>query len=383
MNPEEDRGGALMINAARLAAVIRKEMIQFLRDRIMLFLVLFLYTGEVIMCTVALSFDVRNLPTVVADFDRSAASRLLVERFRSSGYFNIRHAATREAQIAALLNGGEALAAVVIPPEFSRRLASGNPVSIQVLLDGSNANTASVAQGYAQRIVQEYALEKMQTLSVAPMAFPIDYRPRIWYNSELKYSYFMVLSMVALATMMVGVITAAAGIVREKESGTIEQMMVTPIRPTEMIVAKMLPTLMVGLFALLPSLLVAAWFGVPMRGDLLLFFLFSAVFLVSSMGIGILVATFAETLQQALLISFFALFPIMFLSGTLVPVESMPVGLQYLAEASPLRHYMDAVLGIFLKGVGIDLLWSRLTAIFLIAAVLLGVSIVRLKRRMG
>ena len=145
MNPEEDRGGTLMINAARLAAVIRKEMIQFLRDRIMLFLVLFLYTGEVIMCTVALSFDVRNLPTVVADFDRSAASRLLMERFRSSGYFSIKHAATRESQVAALLNRGEAMAALIIPPEFSRRLATGVPVSVQLLLDGSNANTASVA----------------------------------------------------------------------------------------------------------------------------------------------------------------------------------------------------------------------------------------------
>ncbi|TAK00756.1 MAG: ABC transporter permease, partial [Candidatus Manganitrophaceae bacterium] len=354
MNREEDRRGALMINAARLTAVIRKEMIQFLRDRIMLFLVLFLYTGEVIMCTVALSFDVRNLPTVVADFDLSAASRLLVERLRSSGYFSVKHVATRETQIAALLNRGKVLAALVIPPEFSRRLAAGIPVSVQLLLDGSNANTASVAQGYAQRIVQDYALERMRSSAAAPNgALPVEYRPRIWYNSELKYSYFMVLSMVALATMMVGVITSAAGIVREKESGTIEQMMVTPIRPAEMIVAKMLPTFVVGLFALLPSLLVAAWFGVPMRGNLVLFFLFSAVFLVSSMGIGILVATFAETLQQALLISFFALFPIMFLSGTLVPVESMPVGLQYLAELSPLRHYMDAVLGIFLKGVGI------------------------------
>jgi ABC-2 type transport system permease protein len=373
-----------MMNNMRLAAVIRKEMIQFLRDRLMLFLVLYLYTGEVIMCTVALSFDVRNLPTVVADFDRSAASRRLVERFGSSGYFNIRHVATRETQVAALLNRGEALAAVIISPEFSRRLAAGVPVSVQLLLDGSNANTASVAQGYAQRIVQEYALEKIRTFASAPNgALPVEYRPRIWYNSELKYSYFMVLSMISLATMMVGVITAAAGIVREKESGTIEQMMVTPIRPAEMIVAKMFPTLALGLFALIPSLLVAAWFGVPMRGSLLLFFLLSAVFLVSSMGIGILVATFAETLQQALLISFFALFPIMFLSGTLVPVESMPVGLQYLAEESPLRHYMDAVLGIFLKGVGIDLLWNRLTAIALIAAGLLAISLFRLRRRLG
>jgi ABC-2 type transport system permease protein len=372
-----------MIERGRIAALIRKEMIQFMRDKIMLFLILYLYTGEVIMCTTALSFDVRNIPTVIADFDRSAVSRLLVERFRSSGYFSITHIATRETQIVALLNRGEALAAFIVPPEFSRRLADETPVSIQLILDGSNANTASVAQGYAQRIVQEYALDRMRNSAAAPMALPVEYRPRIWYNSELKYSYFMVLSMISLATMMVGVITAAAGIVREKESGTIEQLMVTPIRPAEMILAKMLPTWVMGLFALIPSLLVAAWFGVPMRGSLILFFVFSALFLVSSMGIGILVATFSQTFQQALLISFFALFPIMFLSGTLVPVESMPIGLQYLAEATPLRHYMDAVLGIFLKGVGLDVLWGRMTAMTLIAVVLLGISIGRLKRQMG
>ncbi|HEX7970887.1 MAG TPA: ABC transporter permease, partial [Thiobacillus sp.] len=342
-------------------------------------LVLFLYTIEVVICTVALSFDVRNLPTVLADFDRSAHSRQRAERFRSSGYFRIEHLAARDDELAARLDRGEALAAIVIPPEFSKRLAAGAPVTVQLLLDGSNANTASVAQGYAQRIVQNYALEQAHPGPVPP----IEYRPRVWYNSELRYSYFMVLSMIAVAGMLVGVITAAASIVREKESGTIEQMMVTPIRPGEMIAVKMLPTLLVGLLALVPGLAIAAWFGVPMRGSLVLFFLFSALFLVSSMGIGILVATFAETLQQALLVSFFALFPIMFLSGTLVPVESMPKALQVLAQLSPLTHYMDALLGIFLKGTGLETLWRQAAAVTLVGAALLAASVWRLRRRFG
>lgn len=368
-----------MISRGRLAALTRKELTQFLRDRITVFLVLWLHTGEVVMCTVALSFDVRNLPTAMADFDRSSQSRLLTERFRSSGYFDIKHQVTGDAEVAALLDRGDALAAVVIPPEFSRRLAGGSPVSVQLLLDGSNANTASVAQGYAQRIVQAYALDRLS--APAPLPLPIEHRPRIWYNSELRYAYFMVLSMIALAGMLVGVITTAASIVREKESGTIEQMLVTPIRPDEMIAAKMLPTLLVGLFALLPSLLIAAWFGVPMRGSLALFFLFSAVFLVSSMGIGILVATYAETLQQALLISFFALFPVLFLSGTLVPVESMPLGVRYLAQLSPLTHYMEALLGIFLKGAGLDVLWPQFAAVAAVGVALFAISLVRFRRQ--
>lgn len=366
----------------RMQALVRKEMIQFLRARFMLILILYLYTAEVLMCTFAMSFDVRNLPTVFADFDGSPESRLLKENFRSSGYFNIDHETTRETEITALLDRGDALAAVIVPPEFSNRLAKGQPVSVQVLLDGSNSNAASVAQGYASRIVQEFSLAQMLARhpEVAP---PIEHRPRVWYNSELKYAYFMVLSMISLAGMMVGVITAAASVVRERDYGTIEQLLVTPISPAELIAAKMLPSLTAGMLALFPSLLVASFVGVPLRGDLWLFFVVSALFLASSMSIGILIATFTETLQQALLISFLVLFPILFLSGTVVPLESMPLGLQFLAELSPLRHYIEAILGIFFKGTGLNVLWPRLVAMGMIGTALLGFSLLRFHRHFG
>ncbi|HZR02562.1 MAG TPA: ABC transporter permease [Burkholderiales bacterium] len=364
---------------ARLASVVRKELTQFLRDRVMLLLVVYLYTGEVIMCTMALSFDVRNLPTAVADFDRSPQSRMLIDRFGSSGYFTIEHRVTREADLAGLLNSGKALAAVVIPPDFSRRLVRGEPGSVQLVLDGSNANTATVAQGYAQRIVQSFAMEQIGAAAPS-MSLPIDYRPRIWYNSQLRYSYFMLLSMIASAGMVVGVITTAASIVREKESGTIEQLMVTPITSAELIGAKMLPTLLVCLLGLVLSLFVAAGFGVPMRGSLVLYFALSSLFLMSSMGVGILVGTLTQTLQQALLISLFALFPILFLSGTMVPLESMPAWLQYAALFSPVTHYMDVLRGIFLKGVGLTVLWPQALAMTVIGGVLLGGSLWRFRR---
>lgn len=370
-----------MARYGRLAALMRKELVQFLRARSMLALILYLYTIEIIMCTYAMSFDVRNLPTAFVDRARSAESRALVQDFGSSGYFRITHTAATDAEVAALLDRGEVLAAVVIPPEFSRQLAQGVPTSVQLLLDGSNANAASVAQGYAQRIVQNFALQRAPHLMAGLPA--IELRPRVWYNSELDYRHFMVLSMMALAGMMVGMITAAAGIVREKESGTVEQLLVTPVSPGEMIAAKILPPLLFCLLALFSSLLVAAVFGVPLRGSLALFMLFSGVFLLSSMGIGILVGVIADTLQQALLISFLVLFPVLFLSGTIVPLESMPSGLQYLAEASPLRHYMDAVLGLFLKGVGLDVLWPRLAAMLAIGAVLLALSVWRFRRYLG
>jgi ABC-2 type transport system permease protein len=253
---------------------------------------------------------------------------------------------------------------------------------VQLLLDGSNANTASVAQGYAQHIVHNFALQQARPQNMAGQP-AVELRPRVWYNSELDYRHFMVLSMMTLSGMMVAVITAAAGIVREKESGTVEQLLVTPVSPGEMIAAKILPPLLFCLLALFPSLLVAAVFGVPLRGNLALFMLFSGVFLLSSMGIGVLVAVIADTLQQALLISFLVLFPVMFLSGTIVPLESMPLGLQYLAEASPLRHYMEAVLGLFLKGVGLDVLWPQLVAMLAIGAVFLVLSEWRFRRYLG
>jgi ABC-2 type transport system permease protein len=371
-----------MTRYGRIAALMRKELTQFLRARTMLALILYLYTGEVIMCTYAMSFDVRNLPTVFADLDRSAESRALARDFVASGYFKIAHSVTTDAEVAAMLDRGEALAAVVIPPQFSRQLTQGVPTTVQLLLDGSNANTASVAHGYAQRIVQNFAMQRARPqLAAAPPA--VELRPRVWYNSELDYRHFMVLSMMALAGMMVGVITAAAGIVREKESGTMEQLLVTPVSPGEMIAAKMMPPFLIGLIALFPSLLVAAAVGVPLRGSLMLFMLFSGAFLLSSLGIGILVAVVADTLQQALLISFLVLFPLLFLSGTIVPLESMPLGMQYLAEASPLRHYMDALLGLFLKGVGLDVLWPRFAAMLAIGGVLLTLSVWRFRRHLG
>lgn len=372
----------MMASGGRFVALVRKELIQFLRARLLLALVLYLYTGEVLMCTYSMSFDVRDLPTVVTDFDRTAQSRRLLQGFASSGYFALTRTDAHDRDVAHELDRGAALAAVIVPKGLARQLARGEPAAVQLLLDGSNANTASVAQGYARRIVQNFALEEARAPGAAPATF-IEHRPRVWYNSELEYSYFTVLSMISLAGMMVGVLLAAAGLVREKESGTVEQLLVTPASGAEVIAAKLVPPLVMGLFALFPSLVVAVAVGVPARGSVTLFFVFTAVFLLSSMGIGILIATAAETLQQALLMSFLLLFPLLFLSGTVVPIESMPVWLQYLAELSPLRHYMEVVLGIFFKGVGIEILWPRLVAMAAIGVVLLALGIGRFRRHLA
>jgi ABC-2 type transport system permease protein len=270
------------------------------------------------------------------------------------------------------LQSGRARVALVVPENFQRTIDRGETPTVQVLLDGSNSNIAAQARSYTLQIVSRFgSAHANASEAVTGRAEPI---LRVWYNPDQSYTSFMVLSMIALAALMVGVIQPAASIVREREAGTIEQLRVTPIGTAELFVAKTVPTLGIGLLSIFPSLLIAWWFNVPLRGSLLLFLVLSAVFLVSAVAIGVLIAALSTTLQQALLLSFFGLFPIMFLSGTVVPVESMPAVLQTASLASPLRHYLDVILGLFLKGSGITELWPQAVALLAIGAPLFAVA---------
>lgn len=350
----------------RLTGLLIKELIQFLRDRVMIFLILWLYTVEVIICVLALSFEIENMPLAVVDLDRTPASRAFVESFLTTDAFASAGRPGTTEQATEWLQSGRARVALVIPENFQRELERGETSTVQVLLDGTNSNVAAQARTYTLQIVGRFQASRIASENaVAIGAEPV---LRIWYNPDQSYTSFMVLSMIALAALMVGVIQPAASIVRERESGTIEQLRVTPIGTAELFVAKTAPTLVIGLLSIFPSLLIAWWFNVPLRGSLLLFLVLTAVFLISAVAIGVLIAAVSSTLQQALLLSFFGLFPMMFLSGTLVPVESMPEVLQTVSLASPLRHYLDITLGLFLKGSGLRELWLQALALVVIGA---------------
>jgi ABC-2 type transport system permease protein len=363
----------------RLASLILKEFIQFSRNRVVLVLILFLYTIEVVNCTLALSFDVKNLPLAILDFDRTAESRGLERSFLAGDVFKLVGHPTSEAGAAEMLQSGRAALALVIPAGFARDFARGAVPSIQILLDGTNSTTAAIARGYALGVVDLFEQSRPKIATVSTVAM----RPvlRVWYNPDLTFTRFMVLSMIAAAALMVGVIQPAASIVRERELGTIEQLMVTPITTGELFIAKTLPTLLIGLLAVFPSLLIAWWFEVPLRGSLLLFLVLTALFLLSAIGIGVLIAAVTKTLQQALLLAFLGLFPIMFLSGTFVPIKSMPDFLQKLSLSSPVRHYTDIILGVFLKGAGLAELWPQTLALLAIGAVLFGCSLLVFRRQ--
>jgi len=367
---------------ARLAGLLRKEVVQFLRDPVVLFLILYLYTLEAVMCTMALTFEVKRLPIGIVDQDRSVASRHLTTLFTLSETFVLKRQSTSPAAVGAWLERGDVAMVLVIPTGFERLFQTGIRPAVQILLDGTNSNVAENARRYATAIVERYAAERPPlhrgTLAQAG-SVPVT---RIWYNPDQETAPFMVLSMIALAAMLVGAICPAASIVRERERGTIEQLLVTPIRVGEMFAAKTVPTLVINLLAIAPALVIARAFEVPVRGNLLTFAVLAGVFQLSAIAFGVLVAAVTRTLQQALLLAFFGLFPIMFLSGTLTPIESMPKALQMASLVSPLRYFMEIIQGVFLKGAGWAELWPSAVALALIGGALFALALRAFRRRL-
>ena len=350
-----------------LLALIRKEFIQFFRARPLIILVVWTIAIEIAICAFSITYDLKHVRVAVQDLDGSARSRELVSRFAQTESFDVTGPVATRGALDALLERGEATVGVVVPGDFSRRLTQRLPASVQVLLDGSDSNSALVALGYTQRIVGRYSREVEQEWLRGAVGRPgpiptLENERRARYNPALRSVDFVVVSMLTLAVMMIAIILPAAGLAWEKEAGTIEQLLVMPFRRWELMLAKIVPTFVVSLGALALAFWVPWWFAVPIRGSVPLFFALSALFLVSALGLGILLGTLAANLQQALLLSFFTLFPVLVISGTTVPVDGMPRAVQLLSRLSPLTYYMEIALGVLLKGVGLEALWPQALA---------------------
>lgn len=364
----------------RIRALVLKDVIQFARDRTILGVVLWMYTIEVVICAYAMTFEVRDLPVAVVDNDRSRASRDLMHQFDVSDAFDIAGYPQSEQQAQRWMRAGKVGLVLVVPTEFERDLQLGRSPQLQVLLDGTNSNAASLAKEYTAQILRGFEADFRQDVNVVTAVRPV---VQVWYNRTQTLESFVILSMIIAAITMIGAIHPAASIMREKEVGTIDQLMVTPTRVWEIFVAKTIPTVAVGLIGFFPSLLIIRWFGVPMHGSLALFLAFTAVYLVSAISIGVMVASVTRSLQQTLLLCFFGLFPILFLSGTMTPIESMPDFMQTLTYASPARYYMEVAMGIFLKGNGFAELWRQGLAIACLGALLYLLAGWRFKRNMA
>ena len=338
--------------SGRLAGLITKEFAQFLRDPVMLFVVIFLYTAELVMCTMALGFDVQHLKLAVVDHDRSAVSRALIEELTTGDNFVLADQFTSLREAEDRLRRGALDVVVEIPPRMGARLAAGRPASFGVVVDGSNGNVAARARAYvieqSARFVESRRPAGDRRAAVRPEV-------RVWYNPDL--------TMLAQAGLMLGVVLPAAAIVREKQEGTIEQLRVTPIRAHELFIAKITPTLVICTGAVFPALVIMTLMGVPMRGDVFILLGLTVVYLLSAVSLGTFVGAITQTLQQAMLVGFFGLFPLLFLSGSSAPIESMPPWLQTASLASPQRHYVEIVSGLFLKGAGLAELWRQALAL--------------------
>jgi len=355
---------------------MRREMIDVLRDRRSLFLTFLYPITMLLMYGYGIRFDVDNVQLTVLDYSETPASRELIQDLTSSGYFHLVRYATTQRDVEHDLNTDAARAGVVIPRDFARRLRAGEPTAVQVLIDGSDSNTATIAQGYALAIINGYDARVRGAAALEHA--PIEVRSRVWYNPELKSVNFIVPGVIAVIMMIVGAILTALSIVKEKERGTLEQILTSPIRPAEMIIGKIVPYVIIALIDL--TVIVAAGyllFQVPMRGSLPQFALFSLLYLVCALGVGVFVSTVADTMQNAMLMAIFlSLMPSVLLSGFVFPLEYMPTPIQLISYLFPGRYFVDAIRGIYLKGVGLSVLWpdALLLTLFGVGIVTLSTS---------
>ncbi|MFN8387450.1 MAG: ABC transporter permease [Anaerolineales bacterium] len=371
----------------RLLSIIRKEFIQIFRDPRTLVMIVVIPIMQLFLLGYSATNDVRNVPLAVLDRSQSMESRALLDSYRAADYFQVAYAVDSEAEIEDLILAGKARAAVIIPPDYAQRLAEGD-AQIAFILDGSDPTSASTALAASQLIGQAHAskilLQKFElsgmNLRVQP---PVEVRTTVWFNPDLISAHFMIPGVIGMILYAIAAILTATSVVRERERGTIEQLIVTPIRPWELIVGKLTPYVVLGFFNTIEVLAVGHWwFGVPIRGDLGLIILLSGVFLVTGLGIGLLASTIANTQQEAMLTVWMTLLPSIFLSGFFFPLEAMPKVLQWLSYLMPLRYYLVIIRSLLLKGVGLDKIQFDVIAMTLFAIGIMTLAALRFRKRL-
>ena len=363
----------------RIYRMLVKEFIQVLRDPRMKALIFVMPVVQLIMFGYAVTTDVDHIKTAVCDLDKSPQSRALIERFTASGYFTVAAHVERPSELGELLDRSKATIAIQINRGFADDLRAGRQAVIQTLVDGTDSNTGTVAMDYAQRITQAYAREWAGEIDAAP----VELRSRAWFNPDLKSRYFNVPGVIAVVLLLISLLPTAMAIVREREIGTMEQLMVTPIRPLELILGKTLPFVLISFVDVLVVTAIGVnWFDVPIRGSLVLLLFGSGLYLMSTIGIGLFISTVSQTQQQALMSAFFFYLPAVLLSGFMFPISNMPEPAQWLTYLNPLRYFLEIIRAIFLKGSGLNVLWPQFAALAALGAALLTISSLRFQKRM-
>ncbi len=368
----------------RLKQMLIKEFIQVFRDKRTRFILIGPPIIQMMVFGYAANYEIRHVPTVVLDLDHSQESRELVSRFTSSLYFDVQRQLTDSRQLGDLIERGDATVGLEIDAGFAQKLRSGQTAPLQVIVDATNSNTALIASGYISQIAlafaHEYQMDRIdriapQLIEVMPS---VELAPRPWYNPDLSSRWFFVPGIIGSLTVVLVVTLTAFAVVREREIGTLEQIMVTPIRPVEFILGKTLPFFLIGIFDVaLISVVGSLWFQVPFRGHVSVLALGAVLFILCMLGVGLLISTISATQQQAMVTSFFFIMPAITFSGFGFPISTMPHWMQLFSYVIPLRYFLIVIRGTYLKGVGMDILWPQMAAMAGLGVALLTVSILR------
>jgi ABC-2 type transport system permease protein len=368
----------------RLKQMLIKEFIQVFRDKRTRFILIGPPIIQMMVFGYAANYEIRHVPTVVLDLDHSQESRELVSRFTSSPYFKVQRQLTDTRQLGDLIEKGDATVGLEIDAGFAQQLRKGQTAPLQVIVDSTNSNTALIASGYISQIALAFAREYQrdriyrivpQLLEVMPS---VELAPRPWYNPDLRSRWFFVPGIIGSLTVVLVVTLTAFAVVREREIGTLEQIMVTPIRPAEFILGKTLPFFLIGLFDVtLIAVVGSLWFQVPFRGHVWVLATGAVLFLLCMLGVGLLISTVSATQQQAMVTAFFFIMPAITFSGFGFPISTMPRWMQDLSYVIPLRYFLVVIRGTYLKGVGIDILWPQMAAMAGLGVALLTAAILR------
>jgi len=373
----------------RILPIIRKEFIHILRDRRALMIAFLTPVIQMVILGYAATTDVRNVPLAVLDQDRTRQSRALIDAFVQSGQFTIYSYVMSERDLAAQIDSGQVRAGLIIPPDYGRTVTAGRDAGVVFVLDGSDPSVASSALSSARligvalatRVREETLARRGATTALTPGAPQV--RERVWYNPDMDSAVFMVPGLIGLVLQFQATLLTASAVVRERERGTIEQLIVTPIRPYELMLGKILPYALVELLVVGEVLLVGTlWFGVPIRGSLILLVAIACLFLVSTLALGLLISTIARTQFEAFQLSFLTLLPSVFISGFIYPIDAMPALLQLISNIIPLTYFLVVVRGIIIKGVGVEALLPQIAALTIFGAALLTIASLRFRKRL-
>jgi ABC-2 type transport system permease protein len=374
------------MNLRRLRSIIRKEFIQIIRDRRTLITIITLPIMQ-LMLYGYLSNDITHISTAIFDESRTPESRALLNAFANTTYVDLRYYTTGFDQVRRLIDGGQAKIGIWIPPDYAARLRSGRTAEAEVIVDASEPTSARTVLGIAAEIGQvlstQIVVQQTQRLTgVRPSALPVDVRPRAWYNPTLENVNFIVPGVIAIVLVFVTTFQAVIVMVRERELGTMEQLVVTPVTALELMLGKVIPLVALGYVQITLTLVLAsAWFHMPIKGSLVLLYVLLLAFFFSTLGVGVMVSTVSKTFQQAAQTSQLILLPSILLSGFIFPRESLPPALQLVGAIFPLTYFIIIIRGILIKGVGLEFLWRQIIPLVVLGVLVFAIAISRFQKR--